>query len=186
MNMTTDRSISEFVTVSDSCRVIRKTPIPSVTNDDILRFRKLCEDNLCGNYGTSWTCPPHCGSTDECMSVVASFRYADVLIREFRGYDVNDEKSMEEMMDTFRSECREIKCRLIDDGADVMAFADGPCRYCGDDCSVKKDEKCPFPEKQLPSVSGYGINMKTYIESLGESFGFSEDKITLYGIFLFK
>lgn len=184
--MTTDRSISEFVKESEVCRVIGNVPIPSVTDDDIKRFRKLCKDNLCGSFGASWTCPPHCGPAEECMAKVASYRYADVLIREFRGYDVNDEDSMEEMMDTFRSECREIKCKLIDDGADVMAFADGPCRYCGDGCSVKKGEECPFPVKQVPSVSGYGIDMRRYIESLGESFTFSKDRITLYGIFLFK
>lgn len=186
MNMTSDRSISEFIKDMDGRRIIHDVPVPKVTKDDILRFRKLCEDNLCGNYKTSWTCPPYCGSTDECMEKIASYRYADVLVHEFCGYDINDEKSMESMMDTFRSECRDIKCKLNEDGADVIAFADGPCRYCGDNCSVKVDKECPYPEKQLPSVSGYGIDMKAYIESLGESFTFSKDRISLYGIFLFK
>ena len=186
MAMTNDHYVSEFIETTDGCRIIRKAPTPSVTKDDILRFRKLCEDNLCGNYRTSWTCPPYCGTMDECMDKINSYRYADILVRDFQGYDIENEKEIEEMMDSFRSECRNIKCKLIEKGADVLALADGPCRYCGENCSVKIDKECPFPDKQLPSVSGYGVDMERYIRSLGESFGFSKDRITLYGIFLFK
>jgi hypothetical protein len=39
---------------------------------------------------------------------------------------------------------------------------------------------------QIPSVSGYGIDMGKYIGSIGETFTFSENKVTLYGIFLFR
>lgn len=114
MAMTNDHSVSEFIETTDGCRIIRKAPTPSVTKDDILRFRKLCEDNLCGNYRTSWTCPPYCGTMDECMDKINSYRYADILVRDFQGYDIENEKEMEEMMDSFRSECRNIKCKLIE------------------------------------------------------------------------
>ena len=28
-------------------------------------FRVYCEENLCGNYGANYTCPPDCGSPEE-------------------------------------------------------------------------------------------------------------------------
>ena len=28
--------------------------------------RRLCEGNVCGNYGTTWACPPAIGTFDEC------------------------------------------------------------------------------------------------------------------------
>ena len=28
-------------------------------------LRKYCEDNLCGNYGKNYSCPPFCGTPEE-------------------------------------------------------------------------------------------------------------------------
>ena len=29
------------------------------------KFRVYCEENLCGNYGVSYFCPPDCGTVEE-------------------------------------------------------------------------------------------------------------------------
>ena len=179
-------SISEYIVNSEDCRIIPNVHVPDVTLEDIIKFRKICEGNECKNYDTSWTCPPHCGSNEECISKIKGYSYADVYIREFRNVDFKNKEAMEKMMDGFRTECRDILTEMRKDSIDAMAFADGPCRYCGDNCSVKKKKPCPYPEMQVPSVSGYGIDMGKYIESIGESFTFSENKVTLYGIFLFR
>ena len=39
---------------------------------------------------------------------------------------------------------------------------------------------------QVPSVSGYGIDMTTYMQEIGIEFSFSKDSVTLYGVLLFK
>ena len=33
-------------------------------------FRKMCSDNICGNYGRSYMCPPDIGPIDELMARV--------------------------------------------------------------------------------------------------------------------
>ena len=36
--------------------------------------RKMCEDNTCGMYGKCWSCPPGCGSLEECESRVRKYK----------------------------------------------------------------------------------------------------------------
>ena len=177
--------IKGFVEGKKDFRVLHNVSIPIVTSETVAKNRKNCETNVCKCYDTSWTCPPHCGSPEFCIKKISSCKDADVYIRRYENIDFKDEKALESMMDGFRQECREIMLKCRGKGYDVFALADGPCRYC-ERCSVLDDEPCPFPEMQVPSVSGYGIDMTSYIGSIGEKFEFSKDSVTLYGIFLFR
>ena len=42
-------------------------------------FRPYCEENLCGQYGANYSCPPDCGTPDEMKQRVLSYRNALVL-----------------------------------------------------------------------------------------------------------
>ncbi len=166
-------------------RVINNVKVPVVTEESIAKNRKTCETNVCKCYGTSWTCPPNCGSPEFCIRRISISKDADIYIRKYENVDFNDHAGLDALMDGFRQECREIMVECRARGYNVFALADGPCRYC-ERCSVLDDKPCPFPEMQVPSVSGYGIDMTSYIGSIGEKFEFSKDSVTLYGIFLFK
>ena len=37
----------------------RVIPVSDVETDE--SFRRLCEQNVCGNYGKNWACPPDAG-----------------------------------------------------------------------------------------------------------------------------
>ena len=42
-------------------------------------FRPCCEENLCGQYGVNYTCPPDCGSPEEMEARVRAHKRALVL-----------------------------------------------------------------------------------------------------------
>lgn len=42
-------------------------------------FRPYCEENLCGQYGANYSCPPDCGSPEEMKQRVLAHRHALVL-----------------------------------------------------------------------------------------------------------
>ena len=42
-------------------------------------FRPYCEENLCGQYGANYSCPPDCGSPEEMKQRVLDRRHALVL-----------------------------------------------------------------------------------------------------------
>lgn len=43
------------------------------------QFRDLCALNYCGRYGKSWTCPPGCGSLDQCAARLREYTRAVVV-----------------------------------------------------------------------------------------------------------
>ena len=167
------------------CKVKVHAPLPEISYASIDKNRSLCRTNMCGHYNHSWTCPPNCGSPEYCLNKINSFKDCDVIMKTYRNVDFKDNVAMDKMMNGFRDTCREamIGCRKA--GFDVIAFADGPCSYCKE-CAFLKGKNCYHPDMQVPSVSGYGFNMTEFLKEIGESFGFSKDSVTLYGVILFK
>ena len=106
-------------------------------------------------------------------------------MKTYRNVDFSDSTAVDRMMNGFRETCRDVMIGCRKAGFDVIAFADGPCSYCKE-CAFAKGKKCCHPEMQVPSVSGYGIDMTEYMKSIGIEFTFSKDSVTLYGVILFK
>ena len=167
------------------CRVKVHAPLPKVSYASIEKNRSLCRTNMCGHYNHSWTCPPNCGSAESCLERIDSYRDCDVIMKTFRDVDFSDTTAVDRMMNGFRDTCREVMIGCRKAGFDVMAFADGPCSYCRE-CAFTEGKKCRHPDMQVPSVSGYGFDMTDFLKRIGESFGFSKDTVTLYGVILFK
>ena len=44
-----------------------------------LSFRPYCEENLCGQYGANYSCPPDCGSPEEMKQRILAHKKALVL-----------------------------------------------------------------------------------------------------------
>ena len=42
-------------------------------------FRPYCEENLCGQYGANYSCPPDCGSPEEMKKRILAHKKALVL-----------------------------------------------------------------------------------------------------------
>ena len=58
--------------------------------------RQMCEVNSCGMYGKRWSCPPGCGSLEECAQRVS--RYSRGILVQTVG-ELEDELDGEGMMD---------------------------------------------------------------------------------------
>ena len=167
------------------CDVIVNATMPKVTYASIEKNRMLCRTNKCGNYNTSWTCPPNCGSAEYCIESIGSCKSADIIMKKYENVDFSDKDGLESIMNGFRDICRKVMVGCRKEGFDVMAFADGPCSYCKE-CAFIKGKACYHPDMQVPSVSGYGFDMTAYMGENGINFGFSKDSVTLYGVILFK
>jgi len=180
MNMNFDRIKDKAA--SEGMTLIEAT-VPVSTNDSIKMFRKKCEENLCGHYGKSWTCPPAVGSPEECASELLGFDKAVIMFKRYENIDVKDRKVLESVIRTHHVSCRAIKRMFAEEGLGELTLCDGPCKFC-DVCSYP--DPCPYPKEQIPSVSGYGIDMEKYLGSNGIELKFSGNEVTFYGIVLFR
>ena len=180
-----DNIIRELTKDVSGSTVKNHAPIPNVTYASVEKNRMLCRSNLCGNYNTSWTCPPNCGTSEYCIGRINAYKDADILMVKYDNVDFSDHDGVESIMNGFRDICRNVMTECRKEGFDVLVFADGPCSYCKE-CAFTKGKNCYFPDKQVPSVSGYGIDMTSYMKEIGVEFTFSKDSVTLYGVILFK
>lgn len=185
IQMNREDIVRKLLEGKDGCRVRPCVKIPEITYNSLNINRCLCRQNRCGNYNKSHTCPPNCGSEEYCIERVNSYKDADVIMRTFDDVDITDADLMIRITGEFSDLCREVMVGCRKAGFDVMALADGPCRYC-DECSFLKGKKCPYPDMQVPSVSGYGVDMGRYIPEIGETFSFEKNRVTFYGIILFR
>ena len=53
-------------------------------------FRPYCEENLCGQYGANFSCPPDCGSPEEMKQRVLAHKKALVLQTIWQVADYSD------------------------------------------------------------------------------------------------
>ena len=180
-----DEIISKLLENEKDCSVKTHAPLPDVSYASVEKNRSLCRTNMCGHYNHSWTCPPNCGSAEYCIEKINSYKDCDVIMKRYHNVDFSDTVSVDRMMNGFRDTVRGVMIGCRKKGFDVIAFADGPCSYCRE-CAFQRGEKCRHPEMQVPSVSGYGFDMTSFLNEIGESFGFSKDTVTLYGVILFR
>jgi len=120
--MATDRGIE----ISDVMRA------PRSDRDTVMAFRKKCESNTCGSYGTCWTCPPGAGSADECLERMHSYDNAVISKTFFDNVDVKDASQIGKISKKHHEECRTLKEMFESEGFDVLVLADGQCGYCAE------------------------------------------------------
>lgn len=175
--------LEDTVSKSPGCNIIANVRTPVISLSSVKKNRELCAKNICGNYGKSHTCPPLLWSAEECISKVDSYERADVVTRTYTCVDLKNRNLMMRITSDFQSTVRDIMHIVRKEGYDCFALADGPCNFC-ERCSALDGKNCIHPEEQIPSVSGYGVDMASYIASIGRRFEFKENEVTFYGIIL--
>ena len=177
--------LNDIISEIPGSKIIPNVAPPLITDATISNNRELCKKNLCGNYGKSHTCPPLLWSAECCISKVDSYERADVITRTYHDVDFKDDDLMKNITSDFQMTVRKIMHSVKNEGYECFALADGPCNFCIR-CSALDGKECTHPEEQVPSVSGYGVDMTSYIRSIGRTFEFRDNEVTFYGIFLTK
>ena len=126
-------------------------PLNPKTIEQKPEVRQMCQ--ACGRYAKHWSCPPGCGTLEECTRKVA--KYSRGILVQTVG-ELEDEFDGEAMMET--QEQHKIHFRALCDklqDADVLKLGAGCCTICKE-CSYP-DAPCRFPEKMVSSMESYGM-----------------------------
>ena len=149
-------------------------------------FRDMCESNACGVYGKCWMCPPDVGDIDTLMSKVKNYDYALVYQTvteiedsfDFEGMIAAKKKSYP-LAQSLRKVFSDLKI------TNVLHLGAGGCGVC-ESCAKKTDEPCRFPEKAMPSLEAYGINVSELAKASGMNYINGQNTVTYFGAVLFS
>jgi predicted metal-binding protein len=167
----------------EDCVMVELVP-PKTDINTISTCRRLCKQNLCGEYNNNWGCPPGVGDIQECMDLANQYRHAALVYRRFCNIDMSDRSKIIQCETEHQEVCRRLANALRKEGTDVLPLAASGCRYC-DKCTCPSDP-CKYPEQMVPSISAYGIVMEEYLGNQNIRFKMEKDAFTLYGLLLYR
>ena len=144
--------------------------------------RSMCAADKCGAYGKNWTCPPACGTIDECQARMRGCR-SGILLQSIghmtKTIDSkcyrDTERRHTQSLYAFAEEIRKVYPQALCLGA-------GGCRVCK---SCAYPEPCRFPEKAMSSMEGYGLFVTQVCRDAGLPYYYGEKTITYTACILF-
>ncbi len=144
--------------------------------------RAMCAQDKCGSYGRNWTCPPHCGTTEECQKKMQAYSRGILLQTQgqlskaidSRAYRQTEQRHLE----SFARFCQAIRRQY----PDALCLGAGGCRVCK---SCAWPEPCRFPEKAVSSMEAYGLFVTQVCRDAGLPYYYGEKTITYTACVLF-
>lgn len=140
--------------------------------------RDMCADNTCGQYGKRWSCPPGCGTLDECRETISRFTRG-VLVQTVG--EIEDSFDFEAMQE-IEAQHKENVTRMRSALPNALALGAGCCTVCAQ-CTYP-DQPCRFPEQQISSMEAYGILVLEVCKANGLTYFYGSDKMAYTSCFL--
>ncbi len=158
-------------------------PVSDVTTER--SFRTLCEQNVCGNYGKNWACPPDAGDIDELIGVLRSYEYIFVYQSVGVLEDSFDIEGMAEAAKNHRALIMNVieQCNKLVFKRRLYLGAGG-CTLC-EVCAKRTNEKCRHPDRAVPSLEAYGVNVSLLAKAAGMKYINGQNTVTYFGAVLF-
>ena len=158
-----------------------------VNTEDIVfdfSFRPYCEENLCGQYGANYSCPPDCGSPEAMKQRVLAHKKALVLQTI---WEISDYSNMDLIKPAKAAhnaaEIRLVK-RLRADGRDGFIVGASGCALCSP-CKQVLGQPCAFPQYQYSCMSAYCVFVKKLADKCGMEYDCGDGLLAFFGMYVF-
>lgn len=146
--------MEKWIKIAKLCGFTEAAPLDIGTLKPMPMVRDACTTDKCQAYGKNWTCPPHCGTLEECDARMKSYT-SGILLQtvgklekqiDSNGYariGMEHNQAFYRFADAIREEYPNALC-----------LGAGGCRIC-DRCACPNP--CRFPDKAMSSMEAYGL-----------------------------
>ena len=121
-------------------------PLPEV--------REMCAANTCRRYGACWSCPPACGTLEECSERIHKYKRGLILQTTGALEDSLDYESMMELAENHGKHMDQFSDEIHKLFPDAMIIGDGQCKRCK--VCTYPDAPCRFPDKKSSAMEALG------------------------------
>lgn len=130
------------------------TEITNVPTDP--SFRQYCRENLCGQYGVNYGCPPDCGTPEELRQTLLKHSRALVLQTAWPISDDSDRAAVARAKARHNSAQTELMDRLAREGHRGTVVGSSGCTVC-ETCACAQGKPCIFPARRYACMSAYCV-----------------------------
>lgn len=149
------------------------------------RFRAYCEDNVCGFYGKCWSCPPDIGEINVLIAQLRNFNHIMMYQVISPVKDYSDTEGMNAAGKKLSDISQKLQAVLRTFLKKPFLHLGGSCRLCPE-CAKIFNEPCRYPDKMLPSLSAYGVDVCKTCEGTSLTYWNGENTVTNFGMVLFN
>ena len=146
--------------------------------------REMCAADRCRAYGSRWTCPPGCGTLEECAARLAEY-HSGFLVQTTG--TLEDDFDGEGMMETervhkarFAALAKEVRAAE----PDCLPLGAGTCELCA--VCTYPDAPCRLPDQAVVSMEAYGLLVSRVCERSGMGYYYGPLTITYTSCILFR
>lgn len=144
--------------------------------------RDMCSADKCGAYGKNWTCPPHCGTLDQCADKMSRYSRGILLQTVGQTQKTIDTKAYRLTEQRHMENFHALAQLLREVFPDALCLGSGGCRICKQ-CAYP--ENCRFPAQACASMEGYGLFVTQVCKDNGCQYYHGEKTITYTACILF-
>lgn len=148
-------------------------------------FRVCCEENLCGQYGANYTCPPDCGTVPEMAQKLRRGKIALVLQTIHEISDPMDMTQIKPAKGLHNRISRDLKAKAQTMGYDGFLVGSSGCSLCSP-CARKDGKPCRFPEDAFSCMSAYCIFVRELAERCGMEYDCGNGLVAFFGLFVIE
>ena len=144
----------------------------------------MCASGKCAMYDKRWSCPPGCGTLDECRELLKGYTRG-ILVQSVG--ELEDNFDIETMMETeaaHKERFYAMRKTLVERGIDALAAGAGCCTICPE-CTYP-DAPCRFPEQKMSSMEALGMLVLEVCKANDMRYFYGENTIAYTCCFLFR
>lgn len=146
-------------------------------------LRKYCEENICGNYGKNYSCPPFCGTPEEMRKKTEKYSQAWVFQTIVNVGSWENHEKIKEVKADHNRRSRSLIGKLKEEGIDGLPMLAGPCGTCGK-CAGYEGQACRYPEEVASCISAYCLKAEKMAEDAGIPYWCGEGVVAFFSLYL--
>ena len=146
--------------------------------------RNMCSSDSCHSYGKRWTCPPGCGSLDDCRQKLERYEQGILVQTVGQLEDPFDYPSMMEAEARHKANFLALEKVLRQEYPHMLALGAGTCTKCK--VCTYPDAPCRFPEEAFSSMEAFGMLVVQVCKANHMAYNYGPDTIAYTSCYLLE
>lgn len=157
-------------------------PLDCSTIKLLPEVRQMCAENTCHMYGKNWSCPPGCGTLEECETQIRKYSHGILVQTVGKLEDSMDGEGMMETEAAHKEHFSTMEALLRPLYPHMLPIGAGCCTRCTS-CTYPQSP-CRFPDKSFASMEAYGMLVTQVCRDNGLAYYYGPCTISYTSCFL--
>lgn len=157
--------------------------IPTVEIPFEPEIRKICENDVCRLYGTTWACPPAVGTVKECRARCLQYKTAMVFNAVYSLEDSFDYEGMMQGHSAFKDVCDRLYELVKPWLHEFLLLSNEGCKRCK--ICTYPSAPCRQVKRLFPSLEGFGIHVAKLDNCADIKYINGQNTVTYFGMLLY-